>query len=396
MSDDVSNDLMVDIFERLPLKSIIRFRSLSKYWHSRIATPEFIRNHSLRCSKNPPKLLIKHHTYCGNLEFKDIYTLHPVDQLPLDSSSGYIRIPGVEFPHGSKEVIGSCNGILCLRSNGSYISLWNLSIRRELIVPRVPCLTLSSKALGFGFDPITDDYNLVAICYNKYGSDGINAFVYSLKKDSWIATPSPSTRLYNVKSNACFFNGILHWVVDGYLTEPSPEERKHPIRFIFTFDLNTHVCGHILLPGPWRVEQLTTINGCLVAVSLERGNIWKIRVMKEYCNIESWSVLFEFQADAFDVIRVFQAVTNGDIVAYYNGSSVYNLQTRLLMKLLKFGPYCFDVEMETYAESLELLDKERATTCGETIFSWTKEDDRKRIRLSQGLDDECLVLNYTF
>ncbi|KAM0017878.1 putative F-box associated interaction domain-containing protein [Helianthus debilis subsp. tardiflorus] len=293
-------------------------------------------------------------------------------RLPLDSSSGYIRIPGVEFPHGSKVVIGSCNGILCLRDNRSYISLW------------------------ICFDPITDDYNLVAICYNKYGSDGINAFVYSLKTDSWRATRSPSTWLYNVKSNACFFNGILHWVVDGYLTEPSPEERKHPIRFIFTFDLNTRVSGHILLPRPWRVEQLTTINGRLVAVSLERGNNWKIRVMEEYCNIESWSVLFEFQAEAFDVIRVFQAVNDGDIVAYYNGSSVYNLQTRLLMKLLKFGPYCFDLEMETYAESLELLDKERATTCGETIFSWTKEDDRKRIRLSQGLDDECLVLNYTF
>ncbi|MFS7981813.1 putative F-box domain, leucine-rich repeat domain superfamily, F-box-like domain superfamily [Helianthus anomalus] len=53
------NDLMVEIFERLPSKSIIRFRSLSKYWHSRLVTPEFIRKHRLRCSKNPPKLLTR-------------------------------------------------------------------------------------------------------------------------------------------------------------------------------------------------------------------------------------------------------------------------------------------------------------------------------------------------
>ncbi|KAI3803096.1 hypothetical protein L1987_31245 [Smallanthus sonchifolius] len=105
--------------------------------------------------------------------------------------------------------------------------------------------------------------------------------------------------------------------------------------------------------------------------------------MKEYCNIESWSVLFKFEAEAHDVIRVVQPVTDGDLLAYYDGSRVYNLQTMLLTKLMKFGPECFNIEMGTYVESLGLLDIERATTCGETIFCWTKEDNCKRIRLSQ-------------
>ncbi|KAK9078848.1 hypothetical protein SSX86_002906 [Deinandra increscens subsp. villosa] len=414
MSGEVSNDLLVDIFERLPPKSVIQLRSLSKYWHSRIATPEFVRNYNLRHSKNPDqKVLIRHLTYCGNYEFKDIYTLHDGDQLPLDPGSGYTGIPGVEFPHGTKQIIGSCNGILCLQDNRNNICLWNVSIRRELIVPSCPLKSSSHTISGFGFDPIAYDYKVVAIpystCYKSHENN--NTFIYSLKTDSWSRIPSPSSRFYNMKSEkACFFNGILHWVVEGYVNKLSTEDPKDHTWscFILTLDLSTCVFGHIVFRTNWRIKQLTTVNGCLTVVCLglgswEGGDCW-IMTMKEYGNTESWCKLYKLDIkEAFDLVKVLQLPVRsdgGDLVAYYEGSKVYNPETKMETKVLKFGPYCFNLEMEAYVGSLELLDKERATTCGETIFSWTKEDNNKRLRLSQDDDDdddgECSVLNYTF
>ncbi|MFS7981293.1 hypothetical protein Hanom_Chr10g00949271 [Helianthus anomalus] len=65
-----------------------------------------------------------------------------------------------------------------------------------------------------------------------------HTFIYSLKKEFWSAIPSPSARFLEVKSKASLVNEILNWITDGYLTEG-------PCRFILTFDLSSHVFGHI-------------------------------------------------------------------------------------------------------------------------------------------------------
>ncbi|MFS7981812.1 putative F-box associated interaction domain-containing protein [Helianthus anomalus] len=263
-------------------------------------------------------------------------------------------------------VVGSCNGILCLRDYDN-ISLWNLSIRCRVRVPSPPLIYIA--AAGFGFDPITDDYKIVAIDF-----DEPKTFVYSLKTESWSEVPSPSSRLlYMSISKPYFFNGFLHRVV-------VPDD-PHPSRFILTFNVSSHVFGRILFPEHWIVEQLTTINGCLALISSEDGDSWKIRVMGEYGKTESWSLLFELKNDPFCRSAAFQPITNGDLLAYYkqdtNGdllvhygrSKVYKPQTRLLTKLFEYRPNCYKLEMDTYVESLELVDKQSATTCGKTVWA---------------------------
>ncbi|KAJ0701622.1 putative F-box domain-containing protein [Helianthus annuus] len=359
MSGYVCNNLMVNIFEGLPPKSIIRFRSLSKYWHSRLRSPEFIHDHRIRCSKNPPKVLIKHVT-CWEYTRKIICTSHSADQLPVHPGSGYIGIPAVEFHNQGRltEVVGSCNGILCLRDKENII-LWNFSIRRKLVIPLHPLLKSTLKpfdgAFGFGFDPITDDYKIVGALLTK------KTYIYCLKTKSWceIVSPYSTSSFVNLLGKACFINGILHWVMSTV----------DPRCFILTFNVSSHVFGRILFPEPWRVSELTTINGCLALASLEKGYYRKIRVMEEYDKTESWTVLFEVEIKG--QFHVIQPTTNGDVLVAYNvQSKVYNLRTMSFTKLLlKFGPCRYNIEMETYVESLELLDKDNTVTCGETIFS---------------------------
>lgn len=112
MSDYVSEDLIIEIFTRLPPKSLLRFRSLFKSWCSRIRSPSFIRKYILQ---SPKKILFVHAHREGLVGIKYFYSIHSKEQLPLCPRNGYIGIPPVGFPIERFDPIDrSCNGIIFL------------------------------------------------------------------------------------------------------------------------------------------------------------------------------------------------------------------------------------------------------------------------------------------
>lgn len=98
--------------------------------------------------------------------------------LHLDSPQ--IRVPlGLPFCRGDYslkpyfKIVGSCNGLLCLcvsnnwyPRNNHYIYLWNPATKQSKLIPP-PNLRdkIMSEALGFGFDPVGNDYKIVRIVF---------------------------------------------------------------------------------------------------------------------------------------------------------------------------------------------------------------------------------------
>ncbi|MFS8014792.1 putative F-box domain-containing protein [Helianthus anomalus] len=112
MSNDLCEELIVEIFSRLPSKSLLRLRSVSKSLCSYISSPDFIRLHALR---SPKKVMITHTTnYRGGFNARRMYTLHSEGQLMLDNP--YIGVTPVQYPFSTSTdiVVGSCNGIVCV------------------------------------------------------------------------------------------------------------------------------------------------------------------------------------------------------------------------------------------------------------------------------------------
>ncbi|GJV73180.1 F-box/kelch-repeat protein-like protein [Tanacetum coccineum] len=369
VDDCLTEDLIDEIFARLPIKTLIQFRSLSKSWYSRIASPAFIRMFAILRSMNTPnKVLIQHVTCKVTLgqSREYIYTLHSEDKLPVCPIRGYTDVTPVQFtfpnfPFSRIDIIGSCNGIICLgRINCSYGSrepgfiLWNFSIRRDVKIPDHPFMRAYEKdceaSLGFGFDPIANDYNIVGIFY-----DGTvhTSFIYSLKTNSWSEIDFPTRPNFSVMPRAILFNGALHWVA----TETSNIRE----RMILNFNLSSKVFGTISLPKPsLRAEELTILNGCLGLISKERFTTW-IWVMREYDNVASWSLVHELDMKRFNRVTVIKALSNGGLLfgisKLTNWYTVYYPETRVLSEPLKFKGTCMMLDMEMYVESLELLDK---------------------------------------
>ncbi|XP_065639000.1 F-box/kelch-repeat protein At3g23880-like [Quercus suber] len=160
--------ILENILSRLPPKTLIRFRCVSKTWLALIGNPDFlsknILNHSILVpnntaqNPNPPFLLVKafnnQKLICNFLSYDTLDCLFHI-QVQLD-------LP----------IVASCHGLVCLydgRCQGVY--LWNpttSSSSSSSGLSRFPphCVPPNwyvNISVGFGFDPISNDFKVVRV-----------------------------------------------------------------------------------------------------------------------------------------------------------------------------------------------------------------------------------------
>ena len=184
MSDYLPEEVVLQILCRLPVKSLIRFRCVSKLWNSLITTSAFIDSHltqSLSLPSNSNKLIVSRGDFraIDIYEFKvDIYEfIHGGNN---DSDSSFHQFQNVEFPLSFSyfKLIGSVNGLFCLCEKEQII-LWNPCIRKFITLPKTK--TKCAVIYGFGFDARTNDYKVVSIATKPR----CLVEVYSLKEGDW-------------------------------------------------------------------------------------------------------------------------------------------------------------------------------------------------------------------
>ncbi|KAE8714883.1 hypothetical protein F3Y22_tig00110187pilonHSYRG00188 [Hibiscus syriacus] len=282
----VSHDLIADILSRLPVKHLLRLRSVSKLWRSLIDDPDFINLHLSRSLRTR----INHTLILKNTD------LHAAD---LSSLSPFAKLehPLMSYNHGV-EILGSCNGLLCIRNIVEDMAIWNPSTRKYLVLPYLG--SCKGYVCGFGHDPIKDDYKVVKIIQLER-ADGDKPLetevkVFSLKRNRWRKIQDIPCVSSFPSANGVFAGGALHWVltqkVDLFVTN-----------MIVALDLAAE--SYNVVPQPEYVDDIFQLNvevlgGCLCVVANHgdaRVDVW---VMKEYRVKESWTILFSL--DREDVI----------------------------------------------------------------------------------------------
>lgn len=199
---DVPTEIITAIFSRLPVKSLLRFRCVSKTLCCLIDSPYFIKYHlnqSLISKSNSHRTII---SVCNGKIYSSEFDSN---RLNLLSQLG-------------TEIVGSCNGLLCLLL-GQEIYLFNPSTREHKLLPSLPDRASRREVYGFGYDSVNDDYKVVRIRRHLKKPER-EFMVYSLMSNSWrriedfpyifygILHPSGS-----VMDQSVFVNGALHWLV---------------------------------------------------------------------------------------------------------------------------------------------------------------------------------------
>jgi len=186
-------------------------------------------------------------------------------------------------------VVGSCNGILCLVVNRRHIILWNPSIRKFT--------TLSYIVYGFGYDPLSDNYKVVAVfCYGS--SNGVlkaKISVHTLGICSWRMIegnfPVPKDGLLKLN----FVSGTLNWFVytdDDYC--------------VVSFDLANESYRKVLPPNFGGEDVYNAILGVLrdcLCISTRSRAFYSVWLMKEYGNEKSWIKLFRVDPSLYSYTK---------------------------------------------------------------------------------------------
>ncbi|KAI3898486.1 hypothetical protein MKX03_011430 [Papaver bracteatum] len=220
MSRFLPVDIIENIVTRLPVRSISRFRCVSKNWYHLFRNPNFIKNHLNHANlMNRFNILVCN--YGGDIDDTPIESyLSTIDNDLLSSSpstsSQYLgHARNIDYPFMSLEnmpmIIGSSNGLVCIQPCSDDIWIWNLATGEYKPVPKPSDSEHYYTFYGFGFDCKNDDYKVLRIvgCQESEVSE---ARLYSLASNSWKELGVVPYNFSKIVTRGLLLNGVLHWV----------------------------------------------------------------------------------------------------------------------------------------------------------------------------------------
>ncbi|XP_074343106.1 F-box/kelch-repeat protein At3g23880-like [Apium graveolens] len=345
------DEVIFVILSRLPVKSLLRFRTACKSWLSLISSREFIKTH-ISISNNDPHhvhhhLLIRHRSdrsNRSNFTTCSVYSLHneSFTESMVDDFSG--QTFKLDHPGDIKCVIGCCNGLVCVRSitcKGVFLFLWNPSTRKSRRLPKLDYMKTMSTKFWLCYDESDDDFKVFAMFNHRLGYK-CKVAVYSLKSDFWrmIGDFRIGGLLYD---GGKFSNGAIHWVV----------KRLEPVKskIILSFDIQTETFREVLLPnnegGTVLLKFDTFGEKLIVLIGYEniRSDFW---VLEEYGVEKGWKKLFTIPHDEIGFLAMrepmymypkpFCIFENGDVLLHVNSAIVvYSTEHNTYKGLLDFG-----------------------------------------------------------
>ncbi|KAL7590489.1 F-box protein At3g07870 [Lactuca sativa] len=317
MSKELPKDVIIDILSRVPIRYILRFKSVSKSWYALFKNPKFITKHFENQATSSDVTA---------LDASFLFTPHKSSSPPtaaanrnvgliLSNSEKPIKIPieiDIPFLSISKplRVCGSCNGLICLSilPIASIILLWNPATRvfKDLPVSPIdrPQAGPIKVVLGFAFDDVTNDYKVLRIVYYGYPLNQVE--MYSLNTNTWKEIKTRVQFLIFESSCSVFLKGRFHWTAIGF-------EEMHGKKLIVCFDFREEAFHYIMPPefdfGGWDAEgedsSMSKVSWTAVAFkdslavigsagngSGKRFEVW---VMKEYGVVSSWTKYRSFE-----------------------------------------------------------------------------------------------------
>ncbi|KAK9726135.1 hypothetical protein RND81_05G192600 [Saponaria officinalis] len=294
----LSLDMITNILLRLPAKPLLRFKCVCSAWYNLITDPNFARLHLERSifSKTNLHFVIK----TPKLHLADFDTFkNPVE----------LNYPLKNHKHKGAEIVGSCNGLLCIWNMDRDLTLYlyNPTTQTHKSLPVLPINTpfnydRMNFSFGFGYDSVSKDYKCVRILQtldNETGHFQSEVMIYSLKTDCWTKGPDvPYYFIYPKLSATALLHETIHWLGESV-------ERVHlPI---VGFSLRQETFSSITLPNLKDdlvgSMYLGVLEGCL-CLSVNYFNYYEVWVMEEYGVAETWVRRFTIQkGDGYDILE---------------------------------------------------------------------------------------------
>ncbi|XP_074284062.1 F-box/kelch-repeat protein At3g23880-like [Silene latifolia] len=216
-----------EILLRLPVKSLIRFKSVSKQWYSIISSSKFAITHFMKSPLSQPSAPVN--TLFIQCEKSYYFFSYDDDQISDNFEDSLVEI---EVPFRAKKyypkLTGCCNGLICLTpKHGDYFIIWNPAtgqmhkyksnryIGDQDIVSAYGYDDLDIEC-GFGYASSIDDYKYVQVVSLPWekGGDTI-VYLFSFRENKWRKIEFDYKRLFSLYGQAVLSNEKLYWGAFG-------------------------------------------------------------------------------------------------------------------------------------------------------------------------------------
>ncbi|XP_026378963.1 F-box protein CPR1-like [Papaver somniferum] len=230
-------DISQEILLRLPVKSLLRSKSISKYFNFLIRSSNFIKkhlNHSIQ--KNNVTFIFPNY----DLRETQFISLNPLLDSPSAKPDGFVtnsrHFSFIKSGWKIDYFCGSSNGLLCVCCINTRVSedldevgcclsddddikeeqifVLNPSTRefKKILVPRRVCNRgiMLRSLFWFDYDCKIDDYKVVRVVdFGGSGKESFEVEVYTLGSDSWKRIGNVSYKFE--KHHGVLVSGALHW-----------------------------------------------------------------------------------------------------------------------------------------------------------------------------------------
>ncbi|GFP85253.1 putative F-box protein at1g47790 [Phtheirospermum japonicum] len=200
---NLPQDVLQAILSRLPVKSILRFRSVSKSWNKMISDPSFLRMHlQLQHSS--------HNLFLHNSSNPSNYRTGHISWVKFTKENGQFQHQSrLECPRpGWHDVCCVCEGVVLVTDHScNTFMLWNPSTRKETMFWFPYKFENWPFKQGLCHDPTTGDFKVV-LTSDKYYT------VFSCKNNSWAG--KRAFQYYSCRRDTdagIFIDGVIYWVV---------------------------------------------------------------------------------------------------------------------------------------------------------------------------------------
>jgi F-box interacting protein len=354
-SPELPDHVLEDIFARLPAKSVLRCRCLSRAWAATLSSEDFVDRHRHLANRHGGPRILFLQDSSSHEELPKVHTWSPghpggatLMEVPpalrrrhrCPPSAGGTSF-GRHWPRTDRDnlvprlVTQHCRGLVILEAAGAGMHfVFNPSTGQMAALPEgrsTGCRHATDArrvyaSLGIGYDESIKKHKVVRIWYRGCNSDnlpasvGCEVYVVNSTGNWRPASGGAPAGWVNQNEASVFAQGHVHWLGKRRLDSPSEE------KLIISFSLAEETFGTLQLPPDPDMETncshyLTELGGrlCLFSTEFDKVNTLKphrhhVWLLREH-ETSTWDLHCQIDVDTLQPKKIVGPMRVGEVMS---------------------------------------------------------------------------------
>ncbi|KAL5711739.1 hypothetical protein ACHQM5_013989 [Ranunculus cassubicifolius] len=264
----IPDEIMFEIQNRLPPKSLFRFKCVCKAWRSLFQDETFMDLYSTRRTNQSKKVDIVVHQD----EYYELYSITNDGGNLNETRLDYFEVPDEDKIDCT--VMPPCKGLFCFRKSKAELNVWNPSTK-EIISLDVHKRLRRAERMGFGFDIASKKFKVIGC---EKGDSEIQ--VLTVGEQEWRSVEGGSIQTTQPGiDQIVYLKGALYWFTTQLVPKPDSDKvhcegcktKRGGQCKITSFDLANETFGVVPLPSQDAGfvnlgHRLSQVEGCLCLI----------------------------------------------------------------------------------------------------------------------------------